>query len=101
MTRKTCTTDCASLSTVECFATYKHGFCEQYAATMAVLLRDLDIPTRIVEGFLPGTRTGATEVIRDTDAHTWVEVYFAGYGWIPFDPTGANTPTQFPAALPS
>ena len=92
---------CESLSTVECFATFKQGFCQYYAPTMAVLLRDLHIPTRIVEGFLPGERTGDTEVIRDNNAHAWVEVYFPGYGWIPFDPTGANTSSQLPAALPS
>jgi transglutaminase-like putative cysteine protease len=91
---------CASLSTVECFATYRRGFCQHYAATMAVLLRDLDIPTRIVEGFLPGERTGGTEVIRNSNAHAWVEVYFPGYGWVPVDPTGANDPAQMPAVLP-
>jgi len=92
---------CASLSTVECFATYKRGFCQHYAATMAVILRDLGVPTRIVEGFLPGERTGGTEVIRNNNAHAWVEVYFPGYGWVPFDPTGANSPVQMPAQLPS
>ena len=92
---------CDSLSTVECFATYKRGFCQHYAATMAVLLRDLHIPTRIVEGFLPGERMGGTEVIRNNNAHAWVEVYFPGFGWVPFDPTGANDPAQLPAALPS
>ena len=46
--------DCATLSTAECFATYKRGFCQYYAATMAVLLRDLGVPTRIAEGFFPG-----------------------------------------------
>src|SRR4029077_16952206 len=46
--------DCAAISTVECFATFKEGFCQYYAPTMAVLLRDMKIPTRMVEGFLPG-----------------------------------------------
>jgi hypothetical protein len=80
--------DCATISTVECFATYKRGFCQYYAATMAVILRHLGVPTRIVEGFLPGSRNGTTEEIRFSDAHAWVEVYFAGFGWVPFDPTG-------------
>ena len=44
------------ISTVECFATFKKGFCQYYAATMAVILRDMGIPTRIAEGFLPGSR---------------------------------------------
>ena len=93
--------DCAALSTVECFATYKQGFCQYYATTMAVLLRSMGIPARIAEGFLPGERNGATEIIRDSDAHAWVEVYFPGYDWVTFDPTGGNFPTQLPLALPT
>lgn len=84
--------DCASLSTVECFATFRKGFCQYYAATMAVILRDMGVPTRIAEGFLPGTfdsRSG-NETILFSNAHAWVEVYFAGYGWVPFDPTGGT-----------
>jgi transglutaminase-like putative cysteine protease len=84
--------DCATLSTAECFATYKRGFCQYYAATMAVLLRDLGVPTRIAEGFLPGAvdpNTGI-ETIQLSSAHTWVEVYFPGHGWVMFDPTGGN-----------
>ena len=83
---------CAGLSKVECFATYKKGFCQYYAATMAVILRHLGVPTRIVQGFLPGSRdqNAATERILFSNAHAWVEVYFPGYGWIPFDPTGNN-----------
>jgi transglutaminase-like putative cysteine protease len=92
---------CESLSTVECFATYKQGFCQYYAPTMAVILRDLKIPARIVEGFLPGEREGGNEVLRNNNAHAWVEVYFPGYDWVPFDPTGANNPVQMAAALPS
>jgi hypothetical protein len=84
--------DCATLSTAECFATYKRGFCQYYAATMAVLLRDLGVPTRIADGFLPGEvdpNTGI-ETIQLSGAHTWVEVYFPGHGWVMFDPTGGN-----------
>jgi transglutaminase superfamily protein len=84
--------DCATLSTAECFATYKRGFCQYYAATMAVLLRDLGVPTRIAEGFLPGAvdpNTGI-ETIQLSGAHAWVEVYFPGHGWVMFDPTGGN-----------
>ena len=84
--------DCASLSTVECFARFKTGFCQYYAATMAVILRDLKVPTRIAEGFLPGSRAAnsATEQVLFSNAHAWVEVYFPGLGWVPFDPTGNN-----------
>ena len=84
--------DCAAISTVECFATYKKGFCQYYAPTMAVLLRDMGVPTRMVEGFLPGAvdpHTGI-ETIPFSSAHAWVEVYFPVFGWVMFDPTGGN-----------
>jgi transglutaminase-like putative cysteine protease len=93
---------------VECFAREKHGYCLHYASTMAILLRaatDSPIPTRLVQGFLPGKRTGNTETVENLNAHAWVEVYFPTYGWIPFDPTGgvgqptviADGPTLPPA----
>lgn len=93
--------DCATLSTVECFATFRRGFCQYYAATMAVILRDLGVPTRIAEGFLPGSIAplSATEQILFSNAHAWVEAYFPGYGWITFDPTGGNLSQLAP--LPS
>src|SRR4029077_3439765 len=70
--------DCQAMSNVECFATFKEGFCQYYAATMAVILRDLGVPTRIAEGFLPGARdaNSTTEQIPFSNAHAWVEVYF-------------------------
>lgn len=93
--------DCSNVSRVECFATYRKGFCQYYAATMAVILRDLGVPTRIAEGFLPGARAPrtATEQILFSNAHAWVEVYFSGYGWVTFDPTGGNLSQV--AVLPS
>lgn len=93
--------DCAGLSTVECFARFKRGFCQYYAAEMAVLLRDLGVPTRIAQGFLPGSRdpnTGVEKVL-NSNAHAWVEVYFPGYGWVTFDPTGGGVAVIAP--LPS
>jgi transglutaminase-like putative cysteine protease len=83
--------DEGSVGAVECFARTKHGFCLHYASTMAILMReatDTPIPTRLVQGFLPGKRTGNTETVENRNAHAWVEVYFPTYGWIPFDPTG-------------
>ena len=68
---------------------------------MAVLLRDMGVPTRIVEGFLPGAvdpHTGI-ETIPFSSAHAWVEVYFPGFGWVMFDPTGGNLSQVAP--LPS
>ncbi len=93
--------DCAGISSVECFARFKRGFCQYYAATMAVLLRDLGVPTRIAQGFLPGSRVAGTGVERilNSDAHAWVEVYFPGYGWVTFDPTGGGVAVLAP--LPS
>jgi len=65
----------------------KRGFCEQYASAMAVLLRELGIATRVVLGYTPGTGDAALRTITTDDAHSWVEVYFAGIGWVTFDPT--------------
>lgn len=64
------------------------GFCQQFAATMGVLLRTLHIPTRLVVGFGTGGRSpqGGYQVSSDR-AHVWVEVYFNGFGWMPFEPT--------------
>jgi transglutaminase-like putative cysteine protease len=70
------------------FAT-RRGFCEQIASSMAVLLRSIGIPTRLVTGYGPGTRnplTGYLEV-RQSDAHAWVEVWYPLVGWVPYDPT--------------
>jgi transglutaminase-like putative cysteine protease len=81
-----------STSVVECFAVHKAGYCEHYASTMAILLRKAGIPTRLVEGFLPGDpdpRTGNEEIFTSA-AHAWVEVYFPAYGWYLFDPTGGG-----------
>jgi transglutaminase-like putative cysteine protease len=70
----------------------KSGFCEYFAAAMAVMLRTLNVPSRLVNGFQTGSynRFGKDFVVRARDAHSWVEVYFTGYGWIPFDPTPAD-----------
>jgi protein-glutamine gamma-glutamyltransferase len=65
------------------------GHCEYFAAAMTVMLRSLGIPSRYVSGFLPGefNDLGGDYIIRASDAHTWVEAYFPGYGWTTFDPT--------------
>jgi transglutaminase-like putative cysteine protease len=92
---------CTGISVVECFARYKEGYCQYYASTMAMLLRQEGIPTRLVEGFLPGQRdlrTGQEEIFTD-GAHAWVEVYFPGFGWQAFDPTGGGRAQVVP--LPS
>ncbi|HYO42361.1 MAG TPA: transglutaminase domain-containing protein [Candidatus Limnocylindrales bacterium] len=98
--------ECDSPSAVECFARHHQGYCLHYASTMAMLLRaanpDNPIPTRLVQGFLPGDRTGTIETVRNRNAHAWVEVYFPGFGWIPFDPTGGGVgrPSVIPEGPP-
>jgi transglutaminase superfamily protein len=80
---------CGGVSTVECFAIIRQGYCEYSASTMAVLLRASGVPARIAYGFLPGERDGlGNEVVTAARAHWWVEVYFPGVGWIEFDPDG-------------
>ena len=67
----------------------KRGFCQQFASAMAVLVRSLGYPARVATGFTPGLYDPKQKVYRvsTTNAHTWVEVMFPGYGWIPFEPT--------------
>ncbi len=82
--------DCGQLSKVECFALSRRGYCMYYAAMMTAFLREEGIPARVAEGFLPGQRSLNTETVRNNNAHAWVEVYFPGYGWVDFDPTGGG-----------
>jgi transglutaminase-like putative cysteine protease len=64
------------------------GFCQQYATAMAVLARELGIPARVAVGYQAGTlQDDGTYLVRSTDAHAWVEVFFEGYGWLQFEPT--------------
>ncbi|HEX7310540.1 MAG TPA: transglutaminaseTgpA domain-containing protein [Gaiellaceae bacterium] len=67
----------------------KRGYCQHFAGAMALMLRYLGIPARVAEGFVSGTYDPGTHTwtVTDHDAHAWVEVWFAGYGWLPFDPT--------------
>jgi len=83
--------------------TRRAGHCEYFASAMTVMVRSLGIPTRYINGFLPGeyNDVGSDYVIRASDAHSWVEVYFPGYGWITFDPTppAAEVPLTWGARL--
>jgi len=73
----------------------KAGHCEYFASAMAVMLRTLNIPSREVNGFLPGefNDVAGDYIVRASDAHSWVEAYFPGSGWITFDPTPAANPS--------
>ena len=75
------------------------GHCEYFASAMAIMLRTLGIPSREVNGFLPGefNDLGGDYIVRASDAHSWVEVYFPGLGWQVFDPTpgGSDSGNRF------
>jgi len=70
----------------------RRGHCEYFASAMAVMLRTLGIPSRLVNGFRSAEFNDITGnyVVRAKDAHAWVEVFFPGYGWQTFDPTPAS-----------
>lgn len=77
--------------------TDQKGYCEQFAGTMAAMLRSLGIPARVAVGFTPGTLDPSTGIYRVTteNAHAWVEAYFPGYGWLQFEPTPTrNDPNE-------
>jgi transglutaminase-like putative cysteine protease len=103
------------------------GYCEYFASAMGEMVRSLGVPVRLVSGYGPGSPTAKADVglnflhevdsgltvntIRASDAHTWVEVYFPTYGWVPFEPTpdpaypaltrGAAAPRSATAAAPA
>jgi transglutaminase-like putative cysteine protease len=68
------------------------GHCEYFASAMTIMLRTIGIPSREVNGFLPGEYNdlAGDYIVRASDAHSWVEAYFPGSGWITFDPTPAS-----------
>jgi transglutaminase-like putative cysteine protease len=67
----------------------KKGHCEYFASAMTVMLRTLGVPARVVTGFQSGIYNPMTgwQVVRASDAHSWVEAWIAGRGWTTFDPT--------------
>jgi hypothetical protein len=91
----------------------KQGRCEHFATAMVVMLRSLNVPARLVSGYHVGDYDPVAQgyVYREDQAHTWVEAFFPGYGWIPFEPTpseheftygpDAPNPTATPEVLPT
>ncbi|PTM53207.1 transglutaminase TgpA family protein [Desmospora activa] len=87
----------------------KQGYCDHFSTSMVVMLRSVGIPARWVKGFTPGDAVPVTDEkqlenhqadelyqveVKNSNAHSWVEVYFEGFGWIPFEPTpGFSNPT--------
>ena len=67
------------------------GFCNYFSTSMVVMARELGIPARVVAGYTNGTYDTKTHqyVVHGTDAHSWVQVYFAGYGWVNFEPSAS------------
>jgi transglutaminase-like putative cysteine protease len=64
------------------------GMCQQFSVAMAAMVRSLGIPARVASGYQSGTETqDGTFLVQTKDAHAWVEVFFPGYGWLPFEPT--------------
>ncbi|WP_433468602.1 transglutaminase TgpA family protein [Spirillospora sp. CA-128828] len=79
----------------------KRGYCEQYAAAMALMARILGIPSRVAMGYTPGSEVKPGEwVVRSQDAHAWPELYFEGSGWVRFEPTPAGAGGQGTAVAP-
>jgi len=71
------------------------GYCQMFAASLAALARLSGVPARVAEGFAPGERRGGVYHVTDRDAHAWVEAWFPGYGWLPFEATpGRELPAR-------
>jgi transglutaminase-like putative cysteine protease len=94
---------CQGVSTVECFAMIRQGYCDPYASTMTILLRASGVPARVAYGFLGAKRdSNGLETVSARQAHYWVEVYFPNVGWIEFDPTGGvGQVTAIPSGSPT
>ncbi|MDA2814979.1 DUF3488 and transglutaminase-like domain-containing protein [Nocardiopsis sp. RSe5-2] len=77
------------------------GYCEQFAAAMAVMARTLDIPARVAVGYTSGRQVGGDRwEVRESDAHAWPELYFEGVGWLRFEPTPSSGGGQGSATVP-
>ncbi len=85
------TTSGTSGSEIANFLQNRIGYCQQYAAAMAWMVRAADIPARVALGFTRGSdRDGNSYTLTNRNAHAWTEVYFEGFGWVPFDATPAS-----------
>jgi len=89
---KTYTKDGNSSSELVNFLTNKQGYCQQYAVAMAWMVRTAHYPARVAFGFNRGNaRQGETVPLTNLNLHAWTEVYFPTFGWVPFDPTPAQS----------
>lgn len=93
------------LSDLQAFLADRSGYCEQFAATMAIMARVVGIPSRVVVGFTPGSREAdGTWEVTAHDAHAWPELWFNDVGWVRFEPTpgggdGGGTPLWAPVPV--
>ncbi len=76
----------------------QRGYCNYYATAMAVLARAAGLPARLVTGYSTGSFDYTTNrfVVREANAHAWVEIYFPGIGWVEFEPTASMAPIERP-----
>ncbi|HEY7063274.1 MAG TPA: transglutaminaseTgpA domain-containing protein [Chloroflexota bacterium] len=74
----------------------KEGYCDYYAAAMAVMLRAVGVPARVASGFAPGDKDPSGEfiVVKESHAHSWTEAFFPNYGWINFEPSALRPVPQ-------
>lgn len=94
--------DGTAADAVATFLEVRSGYCIHFAGAFALMAQSLDMPVRIVVGYLPGTSTDQTRgddrvySVTSDKLHSWPEVYFRGIGWVPFEPTATlGTPTDF------
>ena len=73
--------------------TLREGYSEYFASTLAVMLRSVGVPARLAVGYTTGDQVEEQQIyaVTDSNNHAWVEVYFPGFGWIPFEPTPGKT----------
>jgi transglutaminase-like putative cysteine protease len=81
---------------VEFLTKSKQGYCEQFAAAMAVMARTLGLPSRVAIGFGFGEPVGDEIRVTTREAHAWTEIFFPGAGWVAFEPTPRAGVTQVP-----
>ncbi|MBC7441027.1 MAG: transglutaminase domain-containing protein, partial [Ramlibacter sp.] len=86
--------DGGGVDVVSTFLEVKKGYCVHFSSAMAVMARSIGIPARIAVGYQPGTLSASSSIagigrysVDSHDLHAWPELYFAGVGWVPFEPT--------------
>jgi transglutaminase-like putative cysteine protease len=92
----------SSLDTLNNFLLFdRTGYCEQFAGGLATLARLAGIPSRVVVGFLPGSRKGDDWEVSVRQMHAWTELYLDGLGWVRFDATPGAGSQASPSARPT